>query len=281
MPLSPLAPVDTRPLFRPVTSEFVTLLRGLPADAWARPTIAGSWLVRDVVAHLIDLMLRRVSFHRDRMVPPPPPRPIASARDFTEFINGLNAQWVDAARRLSPQVLTDLLAKAGGDLSDWFEALPMHAPALFGVSWAGEQESAGWFDVGREFAEIWHHQQQVRLAVDAPPLGDPRYLRATLEISVRALPYAYQDVPAEQGTAVVLHVTGAAGGTWTLVREAGRWDLQSGETDGSTVRVTLAEEDVWRLLFNALPEPEAARAAVVHGPRELAAPLFRARSVIV
>ena len=274
-------PVDTRPLFRPVTSGLVEVLRGVPAEAWARPTIAGSWLVRDVVAHLIDLMLRRLSFHRDRMAPPPPPRPIASERDFTAFINGLNAEWVTAARRLSPQVLTDLLAKAGDDLSDWFEALPLEAPALFGVSWAGEQESAGWFDVGREFAEIWHHQQQIRLAVDAPPLDDPRCLRAALAVSVRALPHAYRDLSADQGTAIVLHITGAAGGSWTLLREGAGWELRTGEAEGAVTRVTLGEDNAWRLLFNALPEREAARAAAVTGRAELAVPLLRARSVIV
>jgi hypothetical protein len=61
--------IDTRHLFRPVSGELAMLLRGLPADAWRRPTIAGRWLVRDVVAHLLDTTLRRLSFHRDGMAP--------------------------------------------------------------------------------------------------------------------------------------------------------------------------------------------------------------------
>jgi hypothetical protein len=174
----PLGPIDTRPLFRPVSSGLVALLRQLPAQAWERPTIAGAWRVRDVVAHLLDTTLRRLAFHRDGMTPPPPPRPITSERDFVAFINELNARWVTASERLSPRLLTDLYQRASGDAADWFEALPLDAPALFPVSWAGEEASAGWFDLGREFTELWHHQAQIRMAVEASPLPDPRFLAA-------------------------------------------------------------------------------------------------------
>ena len=59
--------------------------------------------------------------------------------------------------------------------ADWFESLPADTPALSGVSWAGDMESEGWFDVGGEFTELWHHQEQIRMAVGAPSLDDPRY----------------------------------------------------------------------------------------------------------
>lgn len=36
------------------------------------------------------------------------------------------------------------------------------------MSWAGEEQSANWFDTAREFTERWHHQQQIRLAVGQP-----------------------------------------------------------------------------------------------------------------
>ena|SRR5688572_11734724 len=146
--------VDTRPLFRPVSGSLVTLLRALPPEGWDRPTVAGSWLVRDLVAHLLDSTLRRLSFHRDGMAPPPPSNPIASDRDFVRFINDLNAQWVASSKRLSPRVLTDLYERASREAADWFESLSLDAPALFPVSWAGEHASEGWFDIGREFTEI-------------------------------------------------------------------------------------------------------------------------------
>jgi uncharacterized protein (TIGR03083 family) len=265
MPMTPLPPTDTRAFFRPVSSALVSLLSGLPAEDWERPTIAGRWLVRDVIAHMTDVALRRVSFHRDRMVPPPPSRPIESARDFVAFINGINAQWTDAMRRCSPRVLTDLFALASRDLAEWFEALPIDAPALFGVSWAGEMTSAGWFDVGREFTELWHHQQQVRLAVGAPSLPDPRYLRAVLDIALRGLPHAFRDRGADPGESLVIVATGASGGVWTLHRDGDRWALHAGEPDSPTTRIRLTDDALWKLLHNALREDEARRGAVGAG----------------
>jgi uncharacterized protein (TIGR03083 family) len=281
MGLSVLAPTDTRSLFRPVSSALVTLLRSLrPAD-WQRPTLAGAWVVRDVVAHLVDLTFRRLSFERDRWAPPRPSPPVTSERDFVAFINALNAEWVTLATRFSGRVLTDLFEKASGDLADWFEALPFNSPALFGVSWAGEESSEGWFDVGREFTELWHHQEQIRLAVGGAPLTEARYLRAVIEIAVRGLPHAYRHLEVGTGRTVVLDVTGAAGGTWTLSREATRWTILSGEPPVATTRVRLSDDALWKLLFNAMATDDAARVIHVDGQLELAAPLMHARSVIV
>lgn len=279
--LAPLGPTDTRFLFRPVSAELLSLLRRTNAAGWERPTIAGSWRVRDVVAHLIDLALRRVSFHRDQMAPPPPPFRIDSEMDFVRFINTINASWVDAARRFSPRVLTDLFGQASTDLADWFEQLPMDAPALFGVSWAGEQTSEGWFDMGREFTELWHHQEQIRIALGANSLADPRYLRAVLEIAVRGLPHAFRSVPANSGQALVLEVSGAAGGFWTLLRDDDAWVLREGQPEKETTRVRIGADDAWKLLFNALRGTDAARAVQIEGAPELATPLLGARSVIV
>lgn len=281
MPLAPLVPLDTRRFFRPVSSSLVALLRRLADDDWQRPTIAGDWTVRDVVAHLLDTACRRLSFHRDGMPPPPPSRAIASERDFVAFINDLNAQWVTAARRLSPRVLTDVYERTSLDLADWIESVPFAAPALFPVSWAGEQTSAGWFDLGREFTELWHHQQQVRMAVRADSLADPRYLGAVIDVAVRGLPHAFRDVVAERGQTVAIEVTGASGGHWTLSREDERWTIARGTPSAPTTHVRLDADAAWKLLFNALSASDAARAVQVEGRAELAGPLLRARSVVV
>ena len=281
MSISPLTPIDTRPFFRPVSSDLVALLRSLPPDDWRRNTLAGSWVVRDVVAHLIDLMLRRVSFHRDGHTPPPPPFAIQGEADFVRFINVINHEWVAAAGRLSPTVLSELFELASADLADFFERLSPDAPALFGVSWAGEESSEGWFDIGREFIELWHHQMQIRLAVGAPPLADARYLRAVLDVAVRGLPHAYRDVGATTGDTVAIEVDGSAGGRWTLTRDADRWRLSSGSSATASARVRLSDDAAWKLLFNALPAGQTTSQIQTAGREELTAPLLRARSVIV
>lgn len=278
--LSALPPTDTRHLFRPTGESLIALLRDLPADAWTHAAV-GSWQVRDVVAHLTDIGMRRVSFHRDRHEPPPPPFPIQSDADFVRFINQINADWVGAARRLSFRQLLDLYEKSVDELSDFVESLTMESPGLFGVSWAGEMESEGWFDIGREYTEQWHHQAQIREAVGAPPPSDPAWLRATLAIAMRGLPHAYRAHPASDGAAIALEATGPAGGNWTLQRSGDRWRLLSGHPDAPAARATMTDDTAWRLLFNGLPEHRARAALHVTGDATLTEPLFKARSIVV
>lgn len=281
MSLSPIPPTDTRHLFRPVASELAPLLRGLSPEDWVRPTSAGAWLVRDVAAHIVDFSMRRLSFHRDRLPPPPPSRPINSERDFVDFINGINADWVGACRRLSPRLLTDLVEKSTIELATFFEGLPLDAPALFGVSWAGEMTSEGWFDVGREFTELWHHQEQIRQAVGAPSLPDPRFMRAVIEIAVRGLPHAYREVQGADEASVAIEASGPAGGEWTLLRSANTWQIFSGTSPDPMTRVGMTDEHLWRLLFNALKGDRARAGVTIDGGQTLAEPLLKARSVIV
>ena len=277
MPLEPIPPTDTRAFFRPLSSEFVALLRTLPDEAWTGPTVAGSWRVRDVLAHLVDVSARRLSFHRDRHPPPP----FDGRSDFVAFINDLNARWIAVAGRMSPRVLTSLYAATTAELSDFVEALPMDAPALFPVSWAGEASSAGWFDIGREFTEVWHHQQQIRDAVGALPPSNPDWLRAFLLIALRGLPHAYRDVPANPGDTILLRISGPSGGSWTIRRDQEKWSLWSGEPASPSAIADLSDETAWRLLFNALRGSELSALVRIGGNAELVAPLSRARSVIV
>ena len=122
------------------------------------------------------------------------------------------------ARResLSTRVLVDLYAHVASDLSDYFERASLDEPARFPVSWAGDQESPAWFDIGRELTEIWHHGAQIRDAVDAGPFPDPRWLRAVLDMAVRGLPHAYRTVDAAAGASMQLEITGPSGGSWVL-----------------------------------------------------------------
>ena len=215
------------------------------------------------------------------MVPPAPSRRIDSERDFVAFINDLNAQWVGAAKRLSPRVLVDLYERAAGDAADWLESLPLDAPALFPVSWAGEDASAGWFDIGREFTELWHHQQQIRMAVGAPSLSDPRYLAAVLDVALRGLPHAFRNLQAEAGQHVVIDISGPSGGRWTVSYDGRRWELFRGEASAAVARIGLADEAAWKLLFNASNAQDGGDAVRVEGPPEFSRAFLHARSVIV
>jgi hypothetical protein len=278
--LERLKPSYVAELIAPLYAELIALLRGLEPDDWERPTVAGTWRVRDVVAHLLDGALRKLSVYRDGHLLAPD-RPIHSYRDLVGLINDLNAGGVSFSQRLSPRLLTDLLELAGGWMAELAEGLDPHAPAIFSVAWAGESESENWMDTGREYTEIWHHQTQIRDAVDAPGLLDGRWLLPLLDFSVRALPHAYAATNAPDGASVALIVPGENRWAWTLVREGGRWELYSGETGRATTTVIAQPEAAWRLLYNALPPERAREEIAIRGDGSLAEPLIRTRSVMV
>ncbi|MFP5379179.1 MAG: maleylpyruvate isomerase N-terminal domain-containing protein [Vicinamibacteria bacterium] len=250
------------------------LLAGLPAAAWLRPVAPGGWRVRDGAAHLVDGAARRLSFGRDALTPSPPPWPINGPGDLTRFLDELNATWVRASERLSPRVLTDLVALTSRDLAAYLRTLDPESPALFPVAWAGDAASATWFDVAREYTERWHHWMQIREAVGAPLAHDARWLAPLIGTAVYALPNGYRDVEAPEGTSVGLAVTGPGGGRWVLARRGNGWRLSADAAERADASVTMADDTAWRLFFKMLPPAEAARRAAVRGEPALTAPLF-------
>lgn len=277
--MRPVEPIHVAERFAPLHAELAALLAGLTDEEWTRPA-AKRWTVRDVAAHLLDGDVRQLSFRRDGMPPPPADRPINSYRDFVDFLDHINAVWVDAARRISPRLMVELHAMTGPEVSRLFEGLDPDAPALFGVAWAGEESSANWMDTAREYTERWHHQQQIRDAVGRAPLTGREWLGPVLDTFVRALPHNYRDVEADDGTAVLLAITGEAGGDWSLLREGGRWTLHAGRAPSPAATVTLDADAAWRLFTKGLPREEAERRVAIEGERRLAEPVLRTLAIM-
>jgi len=278
--LRPLSRVVTAPLFPGLHRHLVELLRGLAPPDWERPTVAGAWAVRDVVAHLVDVQARRLSARRDGHVPPPD-RELYGYADLVAYLDGLNASWVVAARRLSPGLLVDFLETVGPPFARLMSELDPDGRAPFPVAWAGEEESKNWFDIGRDYTELWHHQAQVRAAVGVPLLNGRGWLGPVLSLAVRALPRTLRDALPSEGRGVVLHVRGEAGGAWSAVAEDGWWVVYEGDAAAATARVTLDDDLAWRLFFNALAEEDAHGRVEVTGDRELTDAVLRMRSVMV
>ena len=257
--LRPLEPVLVLDRFTPLHAELIALLRGLAPEDWGRPTACALWSVHDIAAHLLDDDLRRLSFHRDGQLPQAA-GPM-SGPELVAVVNRMNAEWVAVSRRMSPRVIVDLLQVTGPWVVDLFRAIDPFAPAHWSVTWAGEQASEHWFDVGRDYTERWLHQQQIRDAVGAAPLTGREWLHPVLELFARALPFTYRDTWAAAGATVMVAVEGEAGGTWTLQREGQRWRLYSGAAARPSATVTMSDDTAWRLFSKGLG-PDAARERV-------------------
>ncbi|MFY9820073.1 MAG: maleylpyruvate isomerase family mycothiol-dependent enzyme [Thermoanaerobaculia bacterium] len=278
--MEPIQPILVADLFPGLHGELITLLRSLSPDDWRRPTVAGAWTVQDVAAHMLDTQLRRLSAQRDGARLAPPDRPLDGYADIVAFLNRLNAEWVAVARRFSPRVLTDLLDLAGRQLAEFMATLDPFAPAMISVAWAGEETSLLWFDMARELTELWHHQQQIRDAVGAPPLTARRWLHPVLDTFLRALPHVYREVGAGEGMRIVFEVTGEAGGEWTLVREGPAWSLFEGAPGEPDCRVRMDQDTAWRRMTKGLTAEQALARMEIAGDRSLGEPVARMLSVM-
>jgi hypothetical protein len=257
--MPPMPPILVVHLFPELGGRLLDLLRALTPTDWHRPTSSSGRLVRDVVAHLLDGALRRLSLQRDGYAPPGAAGRPGPDEPLLAFLTRLNHEWETGTRRLGPRVLTDLLAWAEPQLADLFASLDPHAPAIFPVAWAGEEASANWMDVAREYTERWHHARQVFDATGRPSTIDgPRLMHPCLDAFLRALPVAYCDVPAPAGTVVAVVVTGDAGGAWYVERFGDGWRQVPTAARPPTSTVTMRPETCWRLVTKRRP-PGAAR----------------------
>jgi uncharacterized protein (TIGR03083 family) len=278
--IMPLQPLITTHLFPGLHDRLMELLRGLQPADWQKPTVCRQWTVQDIAAHMLDSQIRILSHGRDAAPLPPPAKPITSYGTLLEFLNNLNAQWVEAARRISPTLLMEFLALTGPQLAAYYASLDPQAPALFSVAWAGEETSANWFDIGRSYTEYWHHQEQIRNAAGAPGLTGRDWLHPVLALFLRALPHTYREVPAEAGAAIAITITGEAGGIWSLRRTDKGWELEEGAALTAAAGITLSGDTAWRLFTKGL-SPEQARAQVeIKGDQKLGEPFLKTLAVM-
>lgn len=274
MIMNPVTPIHVVELFAPLHAELLTLLRGLHDEDWQRPTAAPLWNVKDIVAHLLETQIRRLTLQRDGMTPPPPDVPIESYQDLVNFLNQLNADWIRIARRISPRLLLEFMEVTGPELNRLFASLDPFAPAPFSVAWAGEEQSPNWFDIAREYTERWHHQQQIRDAVGAPALTARRWLHPVLDTFVRGMSHTYRHTDAADGTSINLHISGEAGDRWTLIRQNQTWQIYHDQSPAPAATISMDQDTAWRLWTKGLTRAAAKTRIAVAGDQPLGAVIY-------
>src|SRR3984893_3057346 len=260
-------PILCAHLLRRVDEKLVDLLGSLEPSEWDFRTIARLWKVRDVAAHLLDTVLRKLSMVRDSCSVDAVS--IRSPQDVIALVHRLNAEGVTVYRRLSPPVLIDMMKVACQQSARFHESLDPFAPAAFAVSWAGEETSLNWFDTARELTERWHHQQQIRLATNRPGIMTPDLYYPVLDCFVRGLPHVYRDVDAPVGTVLLLEISGDCGGQWFLSRGSTLWNLVGRSAKEFASRVTIPQEIAWRLFTKGVDRDSARAQIKVEGDRDL------------
>lgn len=274
----PAAPVcDYATLFDVERDRLRELLAGLRAEDWQRPSPCPGWTILDLCRHLLGDDFGLLARHRDGHHGTVPPEG-ATEGEFITWLDDVQAEWVHAARRLSPRLVTELLSWTGPQVTDSFREEDPQARTA-SVSWASPGPVPVWLDQARELSEYWIHRQQLLQG-----LGRPSDLRADVAGPVLdglrwAYPYRLAQAQARPGDTVTITVTGPVTRSWHLVATEAGWRFGGEPGAQIAANLTLSTDEAWRLLTNNLP---AARrgALAASGDAAITDIVLRTRAII-
>ncbi len=266
--MSDVPVLDTTPALAPERAALLTLLRGLSADDWERPSECPAWTVKGVALHILgddlSLLSRQRDAATDGLTQFAEHHP---GMQFRELLDGFNEHWVSAARFLGAPLIVDLLDAVGAWSDAFYGNVGLDTAARESVGFFAQTEpSPYWMLIAREYAERVIHQSQIRRAVGAPELeGEPVTWMA--RVVVHALAWWLRDLDAPAGATIAMDFGGA--GSWTWRREAGHWSVLE-RVDSPDARVTVTPERVIALLTRAPDAPEVAARLAFGGDTALA-----------
>lgn len=262
-------PIDTIELFPVLNEKLVSFLKNLSPEEWMMQTVARKWVIKDVASHLLDGNFRRISLHRDNWKEVVA-SPIYSYDDLVNYLNIINADWVKAARRLSPELIIELLEQTNNEVYQLFKDLDPFAESVFPVGWAGEEKSSNWFDIAREYTERWLHQQQIRDATGDKGIMTKELYHPFLNIFMQAWPYTCRGIKANNDTILKTIITGEGGGEWYLKMENGKWKIENGSNVNNIVSETIIDGNVaWKLFSKSVRKEDIKGSFEIKGDQQL------------
>ncbi|MCB0283953.1 MAG: maleylpyruvate isomerase N-terminal domain-containing protein [Calditrichaeota bacterium] len=248
--------------------KLIELLESLSPDEWQKQTVARLWKVKDVAAHLLDGNIRILSGLRDAYQGDK--SEINSYQELVDYLNRLNADWVKAMKRVSPQILIDLLKHTGPAFCAYYASLNLFDKAQYSVAWAGENESKNWMHIAREYTEKFLHQQQIRDAVDKQGIMNREFYHPFLNVCMYALPIALKNAKVPAETVIKLTVSGEAGGSWVAKFNGINWELSNMNTISPEADITIKPDAAWKLFSKSKRAHELQDSIRITGNHELA-----------
>jgi len=261
-------PLPTLHLFPLLDKELISLLKSLTAEEWQLPTIAKLWTVKDIASHLLDGNLRSISYYRDNYMVAA--SDINSYTELVQYLNGLNMSWTNATKRVSPQLLVELLESTGKQYLEQLQKLDPFEDAIFSVAWAGEERSANWFHIAREYTEKFIHQQQIRDAVGKEGILTKALFYPFIDTFMYALPHTYKDTAAATGTIVQVKVDGGIGGEWRIEKMEMGWAFTR-KKDVAAAEVLMSPVIAWKVFSKGITAKEALSEVKITGDVQLGA----------
>ncbi|MDP2421029.1 maleylpyruvate isomerase N-terminal domain-containing protein [Sediminibacterium sp.] len=279
--MQPSSFLKTVHLFMPLHASFIQLLKELEPADWDQPTLAKEWRVKDIVAHLLDTTIRGIAVLRDKHFGDNGP----SQPDYlslVQYINQLNANFIETAKRFSPALLIEFLELTGPVHAQLLSDLDPFEKAVFSVAWAGENESYNWFHVAREYTEKYHHQLQIREAVGkTEALMTAEFYAPFMQTFFLGLPYLLKNHPAPSEAVVALEVAGSNGAICYLQYKNGQWQiLQDWGLNNLYARTVLPADIAWKLFTKGISPKVILPMVTLEGNQALATQMLNLIAVV-
>jgi len=279
--MQPSSFLKTVHLFMPLHASLIQLLKELEPADWDQPTLAKDWRVKDIVAHLLDTTIRGIAVLRDKHFGDNGP----SQHDYlslVQYINQLNANFIETAKRFSPALLIEFLELTGPVHAKLLSDLDPFEKAVFSVAWAGENESYNWFHVAREYTEKYHHQLQIREAVGkTEALMTAEFYAPFMQTFFFGLPYLLKNHPAPNEAVVALEVAGSNGAISYLQYKNGQWQiLQDWGLNNLYARTVIPADIAWKLFTKGISPKVILPLVTLEGNQALATQMLNLIAVV-
>ncbi|SEO22437.1 maleylpyruvate isomerase N-terminal domain-containing protein [Mucilaginibacter sp. OK283] len=272
--------VEVRHLFKPLDGKLMELLESLTPADWNKQTVAKAWKVKDVVSHLLDGNIRALSIQRDKYFGDLAPAN-NNYHDLVDWLNKLNADWVNATKRISPDILLLLHKTTGRLASAYYESLNPNDTAIFSVGWAGEQESLNWMHLAREYTEKWHHQQQIREATGRDGIMTREFFYPFIDTFFKGLPHTFKNTGAPVNTLIKITITSGIGGNWYLKKIKDGWHLlKEADTESFAATVKIPPDIAWKLFSKSIRPDDVKTRVEITGNATLAGQVLNMVSVM-
>ncbi|MFL9833691.1 maleylpyruvate isomerase N-terminal domain-containing protein [Chryseobacterium terrae] len=271
--------IKTLELFPVLDRMLIDLLKSLTDEEWDKQTVAKLWKVKDVASHLLDGNLRGLSISRDKYFGEQADN-INSYEDLVSFLNNLNMSWTNATKRLSPQILTELLAITGKEYIEHLTQLKPFDNSVFSVAWAGQETSQNRFHIAREYTEKFLHQQQIREAVNKQGIMTKELYYPFLDTFMYALPHTFRNIEVEENTTVSLIVSTDIGGQWNTTKKKNDWVLSKGAIQNPNSIVTIDPNTAWKLFSKSWTPEQVVNKVELVGDKALGEQILQMVSVM-
>ena len=276
--MKPVEPIQVVDLFPPLSMELISLLKSLKPSDWNQLTICSPWSVKDVAAHLLGGNFSRLWHHSGEKSKLENHN--QNFEELVKLINQNNELWVQAAKRISPELLVELLQLTDRHLYEYFKNMNPFDTAGITVAWASNDLPPNWLDIAREFTEKWLHQQHILEVVGLPLLTDKKWLTPVLDTFMRALPFSYRFLDRAIDTSINIQISGDAGSIWTLRKSHLGWQLFVGEDPHAKGFIQMDQNIAWRLFTKGISIENAREQIKISGDIELGENIFQVVSIM-